>query len=172
MATTDLIGAPERADHTPTPLSVARPTAPLPSVVDVAVSRIEVELRSPVDVLRIQVGRLEESLWIQRQGRDFDVVQMRNPALSEAERAEAEGSFRSTAWEIVDIRRQLREAKAALAVADRFQDAASTYRLMSAQTSRIAPGEFDRLLCLQDEMAMCRCQLEQAGRLDLIGVSV
>ncbi|MFI6854514.1 hypothetical protein [Streptomyces sp. NPDC050416] len=162
MATTDLIGALGRADN-------AGDTAPLPpAAIDVA-RRLELELRSPVDVLRMRVGRLEESLWIQRQGRDFDLVQMRNPALSELERAEAEGSFRSTAWEIVDLRRQLREAKAALEVAIRFQEAESTYRLMSAQTSRIAPGEFDRLLCLQDEMRMCRCQLEAAGRLDLIG---
>ena len=99
------------------------------------------------------------------------MVQMRNPALSELERAAAEGSFRSTCWEIVDLRRQLREAKAALAVADRFQEVASTYRLMSAQTSRIAPGEFDRMLCLQDEMRECRCRLERAGRLDLIEVA-
>jgi hypothetical protein len=147
------------------------PTAPLPPAADDMVRNLEVELRSPVDVLRIQIGRLEESLWIQRQGRDFDLLQMRNPALSELERAEAEGSFRSTVWEIVDLRRQLREAKAALAVAVRFQEAESTYRLMSAQTSRIAPGEFDRLLCLQDEMRECRCRLERAGRLDLIGVA-
>jgi hypothetical protein len=151
----------------PTPTA----TAPLPQAADVVARRLEVELQSPVDVLRIQIGRLEESLWIQRQGRDFDVVQMRNPALSELERAEAEGSFRSTAWEIVDLRRQLREAKAALAVAVRFQEAESTYRLMSEQTSRIAPGEFDRLLCLQDEMRECRCRLERAGRLDLIGAA-
>ena len=147
------------------------PTAPLPPAAEAMSRRLELELRSPVDVLQAQIARLEESLWIQRQGRDFDLVQMRNPALTELVRAKAEGSFRSTAWEIVGLRRQLREAKAALAVAVRFQGAESTYRLMSAQTSRIAPGEFDRLLHLQDEMRECRCRLERAGRLDLIEVA-
>lgn len=160
---TQIVQAPKSADEAG--------TAPLPPSAEAVSSRLELELRSPVDVLRVQVARLEESLWIQRQARDFDLVQMRNPALSELERAKAEGSFRNTAWEIVDLRRQLREAKAALEVAVRFQEAEATYRLMSAQTSRIAPGEFDRLLCLQDEMRECRCRLERAGRLDLIGAA-
>jgi hypothetical protein len=34
-----------------------------------------------------------------------------------------------------------------------------------------AAADFDGCLAAQDEMAMCRCQLAAAGRLDLIGAA-
>ena len=49
---------------------------------------------------------------------------------------------------------------------------AARYRSASEQCRRLAAAaDFDGCLEAQDELAMCRCQLEQAGRLDLIGVS-
>ncbi|MFJ3507827.1 hypothetical protein [Streptomyces luteogriseus] len=45
----------------------------------------------------------------------------------------------------------------------RYRDAAEHCQAASAV------DDFDGCLAAQDEMAMCRCQLEKAGRLDLIG---
>ena len=47
--------------------------------------------------------------------------------------------------------------------ASRYRDAAEHCRAASAVS------DFEGCLAAQDEMRMCRCQLEQAGRLDLIG---
>ena len=60
-------------------------------------------------------------------------------------------------------------ASAALARLDlgvtalRYRDAAEHCQAASAA------ADFDGCLAAQDEMRMCRCQLEAAGRLDLIG---
>lgn len=53
--------------------------------------------------------------------------------------------------------------------AARHGGAEAACRRLSATAETAA--DFDRLLCLQDEMAMCRCQLAAAGRLDLIGAA-
>ncbi len=45
----------------------------------------------------------------------------------------------------------------------RYLDAADNCRALAAA------ADFDGCLAAQDEMAFCRCRLEQAGRLDLIG---
>ncbi|MGW4825460.1 hypothetical protein ACWEP4_42955 [Streptomyces sp. NPDC004227] len=50
--------------------------------------------------------------------------------------------------------------------ASRYKTASADCRRRSATAS--TASDFDRLLCAQDEMAMCRCQLVKAGRLDLI----
>lgn len=48
--------------------------------------------------------------------------------------------------------------------------AAVRYRDASAHCRRLAASsDYDGCLAAQDEMRACRCQLEQAGRLDLIG---
>lgn len=49
--------------------------------------------------------------------------------------------------------------------AARYLDAAEHCRALAAS------ADFDGCLAAQDEMAMCRCQLARAGRLDLIGVA-
>lgn len=46
--------------------------------------------------------------------------------------------------------------------ATRYQAAAARYRLL------VDCGDYDGCLDLGDEMAMCRCELAKAGRLDLI----
>ncbi|MFF7329693.1 hypothetical protein [Streptomyces sp. NPDC008150] len=51
---------------------------------------------------------------------------------------------------------------------------AARYRVASRHCRRLATSgrlDFDELLCVQDEMAMCRCQLAGIGRLDLIEVA-
>lgn len=49
--------------------------------------------------------------------------------------------------------------------AARYLDAAEHCRALAEA------ADFDGCLAAQDEMAMCRCQLARAGRLDLIGVA-
>jgi len=49
-----------------------------------------------------------------------------------------------------------------LEAASRYQAAVVHYRALAAN------GDYDGCLPVQDEMAMCRCQLQAAGRLDLI----
>jgi len=53
-----------------------------------------------------------------------------------------------------------------LFTADRYKGAAAH------SSSAALAGDFDGCLDAQDEMRMCRCQLERAGRLDLIGGGV
>jgi hypothetical protein len=49
-------------------------------------------------------------------------------------------------------------------------ETASRYRQAAAHCRRYAAdADFDACADTQDEMAMCRCQLAAAGRLDLIG---
>jgi hypothetical protein len=49
-------------------------------------------------------------------------------------------------------------------------EVATRYRYASELCSSLSKaGDVDGCLNLQDEMAMCRCQLAKAGRLDLIG---
>ncbi|MFD5910263.1 hypothetical protein ACFWHL_16250 [Streptomyces massasporeus] len=53
-------------------------------------------------------------------------------------------------------------------LASSYATTAQTYRGLAESTGWMAPGEFDRLLDVQDEMAMRRTRLVNAGRLDLI----
>ena len=49
---------------------------------------------------------------------------------------------------------------------------AARYRSASEHCRRLAAAaDFDGCLAAQDELAMCRCQLKAAGRLDLIGAA-
>lgn len=51
-------------------------------------------------------------------------------------------------------------------------ETASRYRQAAAHCRRYAThGDYDACADTQDEMAMCRCQLAAAGRLDLIGAT-
>jgi hypothetical protein len=54
-------------------------------------------------------------------------------------------------------------------LASSYASTAKTYRGLAVSTDWMAPGEFDRLLDVQDELAMRRTRLANAGRLDLIG---
>jgi len=141
------------------------PTAPLPAPAAAALRRLELAFASPVERLRIQIARLEHSLQIQRDGLACDIAVMRNVALASLERAEAEGSFRVTVGEIADLRRQISGLRRELAIVVRFEAASAHCRQLAGS------ADYDGCLEAQDEMAMCRCQLAAAGRLDLIGVS-
>lgn len=53
-------------------------------------------------------------------------------------------------------------------LASSYASTAQTYRGLSESTDWMAPGEFDRLADVQDELAMRRSRLAETGRLDLI----
>ncbi|KOU62080.1 hypothetical protein ADK57_25965 [Streptomyces sp. MMG1533] len=165
MATKQLTGAPTRADH-------HRPTAPLPAGVESLACGLDVKLASPADLLRAQIGRLEESLWIQSEGIRADLATMRDLSLPELDRAAAEGSFHSTMREIASLRHQIRLLEAALGALARYTDAEVTYRMLAKSTAWMAPGEYDRMLCVVDAMAGARAELKTAGMLHLIGGGV
>lgn len=172
MATTDLIGAPERTKTpTPTPLMLSRPTAPLPQSAADAVARLE-RAFLPLDIVRaVTVYEIASAR--------YDELVAR-PA-SELSPAEFDA--------VGDAQQTIAEAFGVLAGAGRLDliapaETAARYRQASAHCRELSKecgrkleygGEFsdvyDALADARNEMGHCRCQLEKAGRLDLIGVS-
>jgi hypothetical protein len=75
---------------------------------------------------------------------------------------------------IGDAQQVIAESFGVLAEASRLDliapaEAAARYRLaVSHYRQLVTAADYDGCLDAQDEMAMCRCQLAQAGRLDLI----
>jgi hypothetical protein len=146
------------APLTPTPT----PTAPLPSAAVEALSRLErAFLPMPLEIVRA-VTRYEIAAF-----RYDDLIARPASALSPAE-VDAMGDAQQTMADafgvLADAGRT--DLLAPLWAADRYWDAAAHCRTL-AEVS-----DFDGCLEAQDEMAMCRCQLEKAGRLDLIGGGV
>jgi hypothetical protein len=78
---------------------------------------------------------------------------------------------------IGDAQQVIAESFGVLAEASRLDliapaEAAARYRLaVSHYRQLVTAADYDGCLDAQDEMAMCRCQLAQVGRLDLIGVA-
>lgn len=157
---------------TPTPLSVFRPTAPLPAPAAEALARLECAFL-PLDIVRA-VTRYETA-----SARYDELIARPASTLSPAE-FDALGVAQQT----------MAEAFGVLADAGRLDlttpaETAARYRQASAHCRRLSMactakldmgGEFsglvDSLSDARDEMGHCRCQLEQAGRLDLLGVFV
>ncbi|MET9909723.1 hypothetical protein ABZZ74_23460 [Streptomyces sp. NPDC006476] len=139
-----------------------------------ALSSTDHEGTAPIERLRVQVARLEESLRIQREARDADLATMRDLSIPEAKRAEAEGSFQSAAWEILSLQGQIREYKAVQAAAVSYQ----THARHAAKLAAKAEIGHDLLAVdirawelAEDYMASARATLTKAGRLDLIEVA-
>jgi hypothetical protein len=78
---------------------------------------------------------------------------------------------------IGDAQQVIAESFGILAEAGRLDliapaETAARYRLAASHCRQLAESaDYDGCLQAQDEMAMCRCQLAQAGRLDLIEVA-
>jgi len=167
MATKNSTGAPKRADHVG--------TAPLPAPAAEALARREAAFPSPVERLRKQVARLEESLRIQCEARDADLATMRDMSLPEAKRAEAEGSFQSAAWEVIWLQGQLREYKAELSAALGYATASARAAQLNERVDggvKLSALEWDDLAHAEDVMSGTKATLAKAGRLDLIGGAV
>lgn len=173
MATTDLIGTQTRTER-PTPLSVSRPSAPLPQPAVEALDRLErAFLPVPLDVVRA-VARYEVAT------ARFDEL-MARPA-SELSPAEVD-AFGEAQQTIVDALGVLAEARRLDLIepaetATRYRQASAHCRELSkACSDKLAfGGEFsdvyNALADARNEMGHCRCQLEKAGRVDLIGGDV
>jgi hypothetical protein len=146
----------------PTPLSTSRPTAPLTPTAAAALANLE-RAFLPLDLLRA-VTRYEANT-----ARYDDLIARPASSLSPRE-------FNA----VGEAQQAIAEALGALADAGRLDliapaETAARYRQASAHCRALVSNpqgvDFKLWLCTQDEMAMCLCQLEQAGRLDLIGVT-
>lgn len=131
-------------------------TATLPPAAAAALTRLELAF-APLSV-RKAVTRYEVATT------RFDELDAR-PA-SQLSPAEVDAYF--------GAQKTVAEAFGVLAEAGRLDliepaEAAARYRWASVHCRRLAAvADYDGCLAAQDEMAMCRCQLSNAGRLDLI----
>ena len=188
MATTDLIGAQKRAER-PTPLSVFRPTAPLPTPAVDALRKLEsafpaalaeqhrieraaCSLRvgestvingTPVTAVSLEVAEALTRYEVATARYDELIVRPAS-SLSPAE-FDAVGTAQQTIAESLGVL-----ADAGMLHLIEPAETATRYRQASAHCRHFAAcADFDGCLEAQDEMGHCRRQLEQAGRLDLIG---
>lgn len=185
---------------TPTPLSVSRPTAPLPRLAVDALRRLELALSTPdaatVEKVRAALGfrvgwkpnvHLGETatyltVWSQMELDDL----FGRVGGSVATRQVVRSIDGAEPWKATEITLtvQVLGVGAVEVVTDIEDDpehgyrtdvpvvALARYQSASRECRELAAaGNYADCLAAQDEMAMCRCQLEQAGRLDLIGVS-
>lgn len=139
--------------------SHVRPTAPLPADAVNALAPLEAAfLPMPLAVVRA-VARYEAAT----ARRD----ELAEKSVSQWTAAEFD-SFTAVHDAIVESVLALGEAGRLDLIAP--AEAASRYRYASRHCRKLAKcADFDGWLAAQDEMQMCLCQLEQAGRLDLVG---
>lgn len=140
--------------------STQLPTAPLPAPAAEAMARLELAFL-PLHIVRA-VTRFEIA------SARFDELDAR--PVSQLSPAEVTAYFAA--------QQTVGEAFTTLAEAGRLDliapaETAARYRWASVHCSRAAAAaDYEACADAQDEMAMCKCQLEQAGRLDLIGGAV
>ncbi|MGX1220364.1 hypothetical protein [Streptomyces ambofaciens] len=150
MATTDLTGAQTRTIPAPS-------TAPLPPKAAEALARLETAFL-PLDVVRAvtqyEMAAFRYDQLIARPASslspaEFDAIRLSQETMTRAFSVLAEAGQTSLL--------------APLEVATSYWDAAAHCQELAKA------ADFDGCLAAQDEMRMCLCLLEQAGRLDLIG---
>ena len=141
-------------------LDTPRPTAPLTPAAATALAKLE-RAFLPLALVRA-VTRYEVAT-----ARYDELIARPVSSLSPAE-FNAVGEAQQTIAESLGV----------LADADRLDliapaETAARYRQASAHCRELVSNpqgvDFKLWLCTQDEMAMCLCQLQKAGRLDLIG---
>lgn len=146
---TQIVPAPVRADH-------HRPTAPLPPAATAALAKLE-RAHLPLDIARA-VAHYEAAT-----ARYDELVARPASTLSPAE-FDALGAAQQT---VAHEFRVLAEAGRLDLIAP--AETAARYRQAASHCRRLVTvADFDACADVQDEMAMCRCQLAAAGRLDLI----
>lgn len=142
-------------DETATP----RPTAPLPQPAVAAVARLE-RVFPPAEVVTA-VARFESAA-----ARFDELIARPADELSDAEVEAYTGSQQTMADAFAVLAEAGRtDLLKPLETADRYRNASAHYRELAAAR------DFEGCEYVRDEMAMCRCQLAAAGRLDLIGVA-
>lgn len=186
---------------TPTPLSVSRPTAPLPQPAVAALRKLELALTTPDPATVAKVGQalgfragwkpnphLGETAtyltaWSQMELNDLFERVSGTVSTRQVERSASDGSATWTATEItltvqvpgvgpVEIVTDIEDDPETGYRTDVPVVALARYQSASKECRKLAAfGDYAGCLVAQDEMRMCRCQLEQAGRLDLIEVA-
>ena len=147
---TQIVPAPVRADH-------HRPTAPLTPSAATALANLE-RAFLPLDLVRA-VTRYETAT-----ARYDELVVRPASSLSPAE-FDAVGDAQQAIAKSLEVL-----ADAGMLHLIEPAETATRYRQASAHCRHFAAcADFDGCLEAQDEMGHCRRQLEQAGRLDLIG---
>jgi hypothetical protein len=177
------------------------PTAPLSSLAEHVVRRLELALTTPdaatIEKVRAALGfdhgwkpnaHLGETAtyltaWSQMELNDLFERVGGTVATRQVERSTSDGSATWTATEIT-LTVQVPGVGSVEVVTDIEDDpetgyrtdvpvvALARYRAASEHCRALAESaDFDGCLAAQDEMAMCRCQLAAAGRLDLIEVA-
>lgn len=145
-----IVPAPESA-------SITRPTAPLPQSASSALAKLE-RAFLPLPLVRA-VTRYEVAAF-----RYDELIARPASMLSPAEVDAIGDAQRTMSIEFAVLAEAGRtDLLAPLWVAGRYRNAAAHCRDLSAS------ADFDGCLDAQDEMRECRCQLEAAGRLDLVG---
>lgn len=140
----------------PTQLSLSRLTAPLPAPAAEALHRLEraflsLPLVRAVTRYEVATARYDELVALDARtmtGAQFD-------SFAAAQQTIAESLATLAAAGRLDL-------IAPAETATRYRQAASHCRRLSAH------ADYDGCLDVLDEMAMCLCQLERAGRLDLV----
>jgi hypothetical protein len=196
VATTDLIGALQRTDH-----AVVSTTAPLPPAAAAALRRLELALTEPdpavVAKVRAALGfsagwqpdaYLGETatyltVWSQHELNDLFERVGGTVSTRQVERSTSDGSSTWAATEIT-LTVEVADVGPVEIVTDIEDDpergyrtdlpvvAVARYEAASRHCRALAEAaDFDGCLAAQDEMRMCRCQLADAGRLDLIEVA-
>jgi hypothetical protein len=140
-----------RADH---------PTAPLPPAAAEALARLErAFLPMSLDVVRA-VTRYEVAAL------RYDELVARPASMLSPAEFDAIGEAQQTMADEFGV---LAEAGRTGLLAP--LETATQYRTAAKHCQRLAAADFDGYLVAHDELAMCRCKLAAAGRLDLIGVA-
>lgn len=176
-----------------------RPTAPLPHVASEALRRLELALSTPdaatVAKVRAALGfrpgwkpspHLGETAtyltaWSQMELDDLFERVGGTVTSRQVERSASDGSATWSATELI-LTVDVPDVGPVEVVTDIEDDpehgyrtdvpvvALARYQSASKQCRELAAaGNYAACLTVQDEMAMCRCQLAKAGRLDLIG---
>lgn len=140
------------------PLPSALPFAPLPAPAVDALARLEraflpLPLRIVRAVTRYEVAAARYDELIARPASDLSPAEV--DAIGDAQQTMADEFGVLAEAGRTDLLAPLRTA-------DRYQAAAARCARLAAE------DDFDGCLNAQDQMRDCRCQLEQAGRLDLI----
>lgn len=132
------------------------PTAPLPPAAEAALHRLE-RAFLPLPLIRA-VTRYEIAAF-----RYDELIARPVSDLSPAE-VDAIGAAQQTMADAFGVLAEAGRSDllAPLETATRYRFASAHYRALAAD------GDYEGCEYVRDEMAMCRCQLEQAGRLDLI----
>lgn len=136
-----------------------RPTAPLPAPAVEALARLErAFLPMPLEIVRAVTRYETAALRHDELAARETLSPVEVDAIRDAQDTMADSFGVLAKAGRVDLLRPL-------AAATRFRNASAHCRELAAD------GDYDGCWPLQDEMRMCRCQLEQAGRLDLIEVT-